>query len=99
MIRLYEEIVGRGGVSPTHFFYEMTFHEAAAFMRGRDRQEQEEWNRARRIMWASLLPHSKGRISPEDIIKFSWEDEKAIDEVPDVREIERIRDIAKNLKI
>ena len=51
--------MGRGGVSPTHFFYEMTFAEAAAYMRGLHLRERDEWERTRWMMWAAILPHSK----------------------------------------
>lgn len=43
MIRLYEEVVGRGGISPDYFFDSMTFSECAAFIRGMNRKEQEAW--------------------------------------------------------
>lgn len=99
MVRLYEEIVGRGGVSPTHFFYEMTFPEAAAFMRGLQLREREEWERARGIMWAAIMPHSKKKLEYQDIMKFPWETESLKDDKPDEKDIERIKEIAKKIKL
>lgn len=92
--------MGRGGVSPSHFFYEMTFAEAAAFIRGRNHQEQEEWERTRRIMWAAIMPHSKNpkNLDVRDVLKFTWEESESCTEV-DERELERIRNIAKNMKL
>lgn len=84
-------------MSPAYFFYRMTFPEAAAYMRGIDRKEREEWDRTRRIMWASLLPHSKKRIEPEDLIKF--ETEKPQGEEPTEKDIERIKELAKKIKL
>lgn len=90
--------MGRGGVSPAYFFYKMTFQEAAAYIRGIDRKERTEWDRTRRMMWATLLPHSKKQLEPEDIIRFEWE--KGTDtNQPDEKELERIREIAKNIKL
>lgn len=99
MIRLYEEIVGRGGVSPAYFFYRMTWAEAAAYMRGREMKEREEWERARRLMWASLVPHAKNKnFEPSDVIKFPWEkgfiDTSQVDE----KELERVRNLAKKFE-
>lgn len=92
--------MGRGGVAPSHFFYEMTFQEAAAFMRGRERQEQEEWERVRRIMWASLVTQTKNVKDYKDAMKLPWDDEKVnTDNEPDMREIERIREVAKKIKL
>ena len=99
MIRLYEEIVGRGGVSPAYFFYRMTFAEAAAFMRGRELKEREEWERTRRVMWAVLVPHSKKRnFEPDDVIKFPWEKDSVDTSEVDEGELERVRNLAKKFE-
>ena len=85
-------------MSPTHFFYEMTFPEAAAFMRGLQLKEREEWERTRKIMWAAIMPHSKKKLEYQDVIRFSWE-ENTDNENIDERELERIKKIAKNIKL
>ena len=90
--------MGRGGVSPTHFFYEMTFPEAAAFMRGLQLKEREEWDRTRKIMWAAIMPHSKKKLEYQDVIRFSWEENTDNGNI-DERELERIKKIAKNIKL
>lgn len=94
-MRLYEEIVGRGGVSPSHFFYEMTFPEAAAFMRGQNRKQREEWEHTRRLMWAILVPHSKKQLSLSDIKIF--EDEQETGKI-DEKEIERLKELARRFE-
>lgn len=98
-MRLYEEIVGRGGVSPTHFFYEMTFVEAAAYMRGIQSRERDEWERTRRLMWASIMPHSKKKLEYQDIMKFTWDEEYVDTTKVDEGELERIRELAKKIKL
>lgn len=97
MIRLYEDIVVGGGVSPDHFFYNMDFAECAAFMRGLQRKDRNEWERARCIMWAALAPHCKGVKNFTDVMRFPWDDEEKKTEV-DVKELDRIRNIAKKLE-
>ena len=85
-------------MSPTHFFYEMTFPEAAAFMRGLQLKEREEWDRTRKIMWAAIMPHSKKKLEYQDVIRFSWEENTDNGNI-DERELERIKKIAKNIKL
>lgn len=97
MIHLYEEIVGRGGVSPAHFFYDMTFSEAAAFMRGFQEREKSEWERTRQIAYWIVQSSSTKELEPTDVMRFTWEEKKQI-EVDDT-EIERLRNIAKNMKL
>ena len=99
MIRLYEEIVGRGGVSPTHFFYEMTFSEAAAYMRGMRLRERDEWERTRCMMWAAIMPHSKKKLEYRDIMKFEWDKDHVDTTKVDEGELKRIRELAKRIKL
>lgn len=77
----------------------MTFPEAAAFMRGRERQSQEEWERVRRIMWASLVTQTKNVKEYRDAMKLPWDDIIKTDEKPDEKDIERIKEIAKKIKL
>lgn len=98
MIRLYEEIVGRGGVSPGHFFYGMTFGECAAYMRGLEAREHAAWERTRWEVWASLKPYSK-HLELKDVMRFPWEDVEAEAGVPDEGEIERIRELARKMSV
>lgn len=98
-MRLYEEIVGRGGVSPTYFFYDMTWDEAAAYMRGAQRKERDEWERTRKMMWAAIMPHSKKKLDFQDVIKFTWDNDYVDTTKVDEGELERIRELAKKIKL
>ena len=91
--------MGRGGVSPTHFFYEMTWAEAAAFMRGLHLRERDEWERTRRLMWAAIMPHSKKKLDYQDVIKFTWDEDYVDTTKVDEGELERIRERAKKIKL
>ena len=91
--------MGRGGVSPTYFFYEMTWAEAAAFMRGLHLRERDEWERTRRLMWAAIMPHSKKKLDYQDVIKFTWDEDYVDTTKVDEGELERIRELAKKIKL
>lgn len=86
-------------MSPTHFFYEMTFGEAAAYMRGMQQRERDEWERMRCVMWAAIMPHSKKKLDYQDIVTFAWEKEHIDTSQVDEGELERIREMAKNIKL
>ena len=85
--------MGRGGVSPSHFFYDMTFSEAAAFLRGLQRKEKEEWEKVRRIAYYIVQVNSTKEWTPQEVMPFVWDEKKEV--VVDESEIERLRNIAK----
>lgn len=79
--------MGRGGVSPTHFFYEMTFSEAAAFLRGLERKDKQSWEQTRII--ASMFGVK---------FKLPWDDEAESVEI-DETEVNDLRERIKRVKI
>mgnify|MGYP006945389788 CR=1 FL=1 len=79
--------MGRGGVSPSHFFYEMTFSEAAAFIRGLERRDRQTWEQTRII--ASAFGAK---------FKFPWDDEENHTEI-DKNEIKDLRERIKKVKL
>lgn len=91
--------MGRGGVSPTHFFYDMTFTEASAYMRGMQLRERDEWERTRCMMWAAIMPHSRKKLEYRDVMKFDWEMEHVETSTVDEKELERIKELAKKIKL
>lgn len=78
--------MGRGGVSPSHFFYDMTFAEVNAFLRGLDKREKATWEKVR------LLCGALGRE-----INFPWDKSEPVE--VDEKEIERIKELAKNFEL
>ena len=91
--------MGRGGLSPTYFFYEMTWAEVAAFMRGMQLRERDEWERTRYMMWAAIMPHSKKKLDYQDVMKFTWDNDYVDTTKVDEKELERIRELAKKIKL
>lgn len=93
---LYEEIVGRGGVSPAYFFDSMTFIECAAFLRGMRRKERAEIENTRLIMWAIFQSQSRKNLELDDVIKLEDEDksEKGVNR----EELEELRKRAKQME-
>ena len=80
--------MGRGGVSPTHFFYAMTFGECAAYLRGLERRDRMAWEQVR--MAASAMGAK---------IKLPWDNEQTEESKEvDEKEIERIRELAKKFE-
>lgn len=79
--------MGRGGVSPAHFFYEMTFGEAAAYLRGFEKRDRQDWDRARMIAGAMGAK-----------IEFPWDNE-AKEVVIDESEVKDLRERIKKVKI
>lgn len=72
---LYEEIVGRGGVSPAYFFDSMTFVECAAFLRGMRRKERADFENTRLVMWAIFQSQSRKSLELDDVMKLEDENE------------------------
>lgn len=97
---LYEEIVGRGGVSPAYFFDCMTFSECAIFLRGMRRKERAEMERVRLLMWSIFQSQSRRRLDVEDVLRLDDERETS-DEAERINEEEmkELRERAKNIKI
>ena len=79
--------MGRGGVSPSHFFYEMDFGEAAAFLRGMERRDRQTWEQTRAIV----------RGMGGDW-KLPWDDE-AKEVVVDEEGVKDLRERIKKVKI
>lgn len=97
---LYEEIVGRGGVSPAYFFDCMTFSECAIFLRGMRRKERAEMERVRLLMWSVFQSQSRRRLDVEDVLRLDNERETS-DEAERINEEEmkELRERAKNIKL
>ena len=97
---LYEEIVGRGGVSPAYFFDCMTFSECAIFLKGMRRKERAEMERVRLLMWSIFQSQSRRRLDVEDVLRLNDESETS-DEAERINEEEmkELRERAKNIKL
>lgn len=93
---MYEEIVGRGGVSPAYFFEEMDFQECIVFMKGMKRKERAELENTRLIMWAVLQSQSMRPLELEDVMKLDNEenDEREVNQ----KELEELRKRAKKME-
>lgn len=94
---LYEEIVGRGGVSPAYFFDSMTFTECAAFLRGMRRKERAEIENTRLIMWAVFQSQSRRSIELDDVMRLEDED-KTDDKEVKQEELKSLRNRAKQME-
>lgn len=92
---MYEEIVGRGGVSPAYFFEEMDFQECIVFMKGMKRKERAELENTRLIMWAVLQSQSRRSLELSDVMKL--DDEENVEREVNQKELEELRKRAKKM--
>lgn len=60
-------------MSPSHFFYRMTFAECTAYLRGLDLRTRADWERTRWNVYASLKPWCKDLSEPSDVMRFAWD--------------------------
>lgn len=70
--------MGLGQMSMTRDeFYEITLREWLAKVRGYssriDQQRKDFWEGVRMVAHAAILPHSKKKIKPTDIVKLPWD--------------------------
>lgn len=97
-MRLYEEIVGRGGVSPAYFFDSMSLGECAAFLRGMHRREQDAWERTRMLMYTMCQVNSTKELEPTDVLRFPWDEDAPMEDAASEEDIEALRKKAKELE-
>ena len=90
-------------MSPDYFFYKMTWGEVAACLRGLNNMERVAWERTRCIMWSALKPHSKGLKKYKDAMPLPWDNEKTKTDLKkaevDEKELDRIRELSKKIKL
>lgn len=89
--------MGRGGVSPAHFFYDMTLFECAAFLRGYHEKEKGQWEQVRQLAYVIAQVNSSKELEPSDIMKFAWDENKPVE--IDEAKIEELRERAKKIKL
>lgn len=75
----------------------MTFEECAAYMRGYQRKEQEEWERMRWLMYTIAQVNTRKKLSPEDLFPFPWDNNEPVE--VDEKEIEDARKRMKEFKL
>lgn len=84
-------------MSPTHFFFHMTLPEAAAYMRGLQRKERDQWEMMRVLRHAIFQKDNPNELELEDVLRFTWDEKKDVE--VDNTEIERLREKAKKIKL
>lgn len=84
-------------MSPAYFFDNMTFEECAAFLRGMQRKEQDEWERTRMLMYCICQVNSTKELIPSDILAFPWDEVQEVE--IDENEIKELRERAKMIQV
>lgn len=70
---LFKLLVLRHKVMTMAEFYAADIFDLDLCISNLDEVERDASERMRMLMWAVLAPYSKKKQSPEDIVKFSWE--------------------------
>lgn len=84
-------------MSPTHFFYKATLPEVAAFIRGVEERERNEWERVRMHVFKVAQILGCADIEPSDIMRLPWDAEKK-PVIIDKENLNRVRELAKKLE-
>lgn len=73
-LRLYECIVGEGGVPPSYFLHTMPWWEVQHFITGLRQRAHSSWEQTRWLGWmVSVLLGNKRHNSPDELMPFPWE--------------------------
>lgn len=70
----------------------MTWYEADAYLTGMEENEKISWEQTRLIMYAVTQCNSKKKLSPKDVLKLPWDNEKTTSEEIDWAEVARMRE-------
>lgn len=90
------------GLSPSYVLDEMEFYEVDSLLDSYYLKNKDSWEQARLIAYMTAQVNSRERLSPEDIMKFHWEnDDKPVEsneqEQNDIElEIKQLEDILNN---
>ena len=75
---------------------EMTFAEMSDYLEGMEKNNQDEWEKIRMLMYTIVQVNNTDRIEPNDVISFPWE--KIEEKQDDSGDIEELRKRAENFK-
>ena len=63
------------GISPKYVLDEMQMYEINALMDNKHLAVKDSWEQSRMIAYIIAQVNSKKKLNPDDIIKFSWDEE------------------------
>lgn len=85
------------GISPKYVLDEMQMYEINALMDNKHLAVKDSWEQSRMIAYIIAQVNSKKKLNPDDIIKFSWDENTAsVDTSISDKDIERLRQKADN---
>lgn len=93
---LFTQLVIRHKVMTMTEFYEADAFDIDLLSSHLEEVERDASERMRNLMWAVLQPNSKKKISPEDLVRFSWENKT---EKSEATSKEKYEEIAKQFKL
>lgn len=93
--QLFVQLVIRHKVMTMTEFYNADAFDIDVVSSNLEEVERDASERMRNIMWAVLQPNSKKKLSPDDIVNFSWEKPDA----NDITTREQFDDIVKKFNL
>lgn len=96
--KLYERVVGIGGISPSYFLDRMTFGEVEMFLTGFNLRNREAWEQTRIIGYIIAQSNSTKKLEQTDILRFPWDEEDKEAATVTDDEIKRLREKAKQVE-
>lgn len=85
------------GISPKYVLDEMQMYEINALMDNKHLSVKDSWEQARMIAYMIAQVNSKKKLNPDDVIKFSWDENTASGDTSiSDEDIERLRQKADN---
>lgn len=89
---MYALVVGEIGFDRKAFLHDLKLWEINAIIKGYRKRAHTHWEVARWQTFCILCAlGSKGMSTPEDLMRFPWEEERDTGELPSDEEVERIR--------
>lgn len=87
---LFAQLVIRHKVMTMTEFYQADAFDIDLVASHLEEVERDASERMRNLMWAVLQPNSKKKISPEDLVRFSWENKTEKSEATSKEKYEKI---------
>jgi hypothetical protein len=75
MRKIYSFIVGKRGIDPNYFFDEMEASEIGLILEAYEDEFKNNWEQTRAIVHAVISSQSSKPVSPEEVLKFNWDNE------------------------
>ena len=94
---MYSLLVIENGFDADYFMDRMQMYELPVLLENIHKRKKEEWEQIRFVSYLIAQTNSAKKISPTDLLKFSWDEDKELQKETAITsyDITRLRDKAK----